>query len=107
MMRAPAQLAELDLSEAKQIVERAALGDSERKLLLSVIEMLVFVVGMLETKRVTIVRLRKMIFGASTEKNAVGACRGISQSGAPSSRAAVFGQRARCSSTRFPFLSRK
>ncbi|MBM4118932.1 IS66 family transposase [bacterium] len=68
MTRAPAQLAELDLSEAKKIVERAALGDSERKLLLSVIDVLVFVVGALETKRVTIVRLRRMIFGASTEK---------------------------------------
>jgi transposase len=68
MKQAPAELAELDLSEAKQIVGRAALRDSERKLLLAVIEMLAFVLGMLETKRVTIARLRKMLFGARTEK---------------------------------------
>ncbi len=47
------------------------------------------------------------VFGASTEKKAVGACPRISQSGAASSRAAVLGQRARCSSTRSPFLNRK
>src|SRR5438445_146676 len=47
------------------------------------------------------------VFGASTEKKAVGACPGMAQSGAASSRAAVLGQRARWSSTRLPFLSRK
>ena len=35
------------------------------------------------------------VFGASTEKNAVGACAGILQSGAASSSAAILGQRAR------------
>jgi transposase len=67
-MTEPAKLGELDLSEAKRIVERAALTDSDRKLLLAVIEMLVFVASVLETKRVTIARLRKLIFGAGTEK---------------------------------------
>jgi transposase len=67
-MQAPAQLSDLDLSEAKQIVERVALTDSERKVLLGVIEMLVLVVSTLEMKSVTIARLKKMIFGARTEK---------------------------------------
>jgi transposase len=59
---------DLDLSEAKRIVEGATLSDAERKILLAVIEMLVFVLQLVETKSVTIARLRKMLFGASTEK---------------------------------------
>jgi transposase len=68
MKQPSARLAELDLSEAKRIVERAALSGSERDVLLGVIEMLVLVLRMLEMKRVTLARLRKMIFGARTEK---------------------------------------
>jgi hypothetical protein len=68
MKEAPAKLDERDLSAAKEIVERAALRESERALLLTVIAMLGIVMRVLEAKSVTIARLRKIIFGASTEK---------------------------------------
>ncbi len=68
MKHESADVVALDLSEAKQIIERAALSDAQRMLLLCVIETLVRVLDMLEMKSITIARLRKMIFGAKTEK---------------------------------------
>jgi len=58
----------LDLSQARHIVEQAALSDSDRDVLLGMIETLESVARTLEAKKVTIARLRKMLFGASTEK---------------------------------------
>lgn len=59
---------EIDLDHLKQIIERAALSDSDRKDLDSAIETLAYLTVELDNKRTTLKRLRGMLFGARTEK---------------------------------------
>lgn len=59
---------EIDLDHLKQIIERAALSDSDRKDLDAAIETLAYLTVELDNKRTTLKRLRGMLFGARTEK---------------------------------------
>lgn len=61
---------EIGLDELKAIIERTATGpldEQDRQLLLSVSETLCYVTDQLEKKSISIARLRKLLFGASTE----------------------------------------
>jgi len=61
---------EIGLDQLKAIIERAATGpldEQDRQLLLSVSETLCYVTDQLEKKSISIGRLRKLLFGASTE----------------------------------------
>jgi transposase len=60
---------ELDIGHLEQIVERAALSDADRADLSAAIDTLAFVTRELENRRASVARLRKMLFGASTEKS--------------------------------------
>jgi transposase len=59
---------ELDRAELETIIERSALDDSDKVKLNAAIETLAFLTRELQNKKTSIVRLRKLIFGASTEK---------------------------------------
>ena len=62
---------ELDVKELDEILERARttpLSEEEHRKLKAAMETLVFVTGELEKKGTSIKRLRKLLFGASTEK---------------------------------------
>lgn len=64
------QADEVNIGELKAIIERAAtgpLGEQDRQLLLSVSETLCYVTDQLDKKSISIARLRKLLFGASTE----------------------------------------
>ncbi|HEY3352042.1 MAG TPA: IS66 family transposase [Polyangia bacterium] len=67
---APAQRRELRLDELTGIVERAkaALSDADHATLKAAVETLAFLTQELEAKGTTVERLRKWLFGASTEK---------------------------------------
>jgi len=67
-MRRKSERLELDMKELDQIVERAALDESDRKKLKAALETLAYVTQQLENKQTSIRRLRKLLFGASTEK---------------------------------------
>lgn len=76
---------ELGLPELKAIIERAASGPlsaEEREKLVGAVDTLAYLTQELDRKGVSIRRLRKMIFGASTEKTSqvVGATAGAEQS---------------------------
>jgi hypothetical protein len=61
---------EINITELEAIIERAGQGpldEQERELLLSVSQTLRFVTEQLENKSISINRLRKLLFGASTE----------------------------------------
>jgi transposase len=61
---------EIGLDQLKAIIERTATGpldEQDRQLLLSVSETLCYVTDQLERKSISIARLRKLLFGASTE----------------------------------------
>jgi transposase len=68
MSRARHEHLELDMKELEKIIERAELDESDRKKLKAAIETLAYVTDQLEHKQVSIRRLRKLLFGASTEK---------------------------------------
>jgi len=62
---------EVSIDQLKAIIERSGrepLNQQDRQLLLSVSETLGFLTGQLEKKSISIGRLRKLLFGASTEK---------------------------------------
>jgi hypothetical protein len=59
---------ELDIGHLKQIVERAVLIESDRKELRAAIDTRAYLTRELENRRASIGRLRKMLFGVSTEK---------------------------------------
>lgn len=58
----------LDLGELTAIIERAQLGADEREKLVGAVETLALLTRELEAKGASIDRLRKLLFGASTEK---------------------------------------
>jgi transposase len=63
----PVERIELDMSELLKIVDRAGLPKEDLEKLRAALETLQFMTQELEKKRVSIARLRKMLFGASTE----------------------------------------
>jgi transposase len=67
-MRRGKERLELDMKELEKIIERAALDESDRKKLKAAIETLAYVTDQLEHKQTSINRLRKLLFGSSTEK---------------------------------------
>lgn len=60
---------ELDVGQLQSIVERAALGEADRALLHAAIDTLAQLTLELEKRRVSLDRLRKMLFGVKTEKS--------------------------------------
>jgi hypothetical protein len=68
MKRTSTKRIELDIAELEQIVERAQLSDGDRAKLRAVFETLASMTLELQNKGTSIGRLRKLIFGASTEK---------------------------------------
>jgi transposase len=69
--RSPAGVRDVELSELKAILQRAKtgpLGDAELGKLEAAVDTLAFLTHELEAKGASIQRLRKMIFGATTEK---------------------------------------
>jgi transposase len=61
---------DLDLGELTAIVERAGLSAEERDKLKGALDTLAFLTGEISSKGASILRLRRMLFGASTEKTA-------------------------------------
>ena len=59
---------DLDLGELTAILDRASLSSEERDKLKAALDTLAFLTGEIGTKGMTIERLRRMVFGASTEK---------------------------------------
>ncbi len=59
---------DLDLGELTAIIERAQLGADEREKLVGAVQTLALLTRELEAKGASIDRLRKLLFGASTEK---------------------------------------
>ena len=65
------QRTEVSLSELEAIIKRAQkqpLSEQESQMLLSVSQTLLYLTEELDKKRVSIARLKKLLFGASTEK---------------------------------------
>jgi hypothetical protein len=67
MPRLPERL-ELDLDELRQIISHEPLTSTDREKLIAAVETLGFLTQALENKNVSLARMRKMLFGASTEK---------------------------------------
>lgn len=67
MPRLPERL-ELDLDELRQIISHEPLTATDRKKLIAAVETLGFLTQALENKNISLARMRKMLFGASTEK---------------------------------------
>ena len=67
MTRVPERI-ELDLDELRQIVSHDILTSADREKLMAAVETLGFLTQALENKNVSLGRMRKMLFGASTEK---------------------------------------
>ena len=59
---------ELDLDELRQIVSQDTLTSSDREKLMAALETLGFLTQALEKRNVSLARMRKLLFGASTEK---------------------------------------
>ena len=59
---------DLDLSELTAILDRSGLSAEERDKLKGALDTLAFLTGDIGTKGASILRLRRMLFGASTEK---------------------------------------
>ena len=57
-----------DIHALKSIIERASLNDPDRELLSNAVETLSFLTHEIEKKGATIARLRKMLFGPTSEK---------------------------------------
>jgi transposase len=67
MNRLPERI-ELDLEELRQIVSHEPLTSTDREKLTAAVETLGFLTQALENKNISLARMRKMLFGASTEK---------------------------------------
>jgi len=67
-MRGLPERIELDLDELRQIVLHEPLTATDREKLMVAVETLGFLTQALENKNVSLARMRKMLFGASTEK---------------------------------------
>lgn len=59
---------ELDIGELKKILDSATLGEEEHAKLTAALETLLFITQELEKKRVSLSRLKKMLFGDTSEK---------------------------------------
>ena len=96
--KAPFQRRELRLDELKGIVERvkAALSEDEHATLMAALDTLAFLTQELAAKGASLVRLRQLLFGASTEKTSqvfgetpAGAGQGASAAGSAAAGAAA------------------
>ena len=67
MARLPERL-DLDLDELRQIVSQDTMTASDREKLMAALETLGFLTQALENKNISLARMRKLLFGASTEK---------------------------------------
>jgi transposase len=65
------QRVELDLDELKRIVTQDTLSAADREKLLCAVETLAFLTQALENRNISLARMRKMLFGASTEKTSL------------------------------------
>jgi transposase len=61
---------DIDLEELRAILDRAGLGDEEREKLNAALDTLAFLTSEIGAKGMTIERLRRLVFGAPTEKTA-------------------------------------
>lgn len=90
--RAPVGVSQIELSELKAILARAMtgpLGDSEVDKLRGAVDTLAFLTRELEAKGASIQRLRRMLFGPSTEKTSqVVSSKGDASGGTPPANAA-------------------
>jgi transposase len=68
MKRVPAALLEVDLDDLLSIIEKPTLSEQDRTTLRAVAEAYALLTRELEAKRTSITRLRKILFGAGTEK---------------------------------------
>ena len=68
MGRGKIQRLEVTMDELEAIVERAQLSDDDREKLQAALETLALLTNELETKGASIRRLRKLLFGSSSEK---------------------------------------
>jgi transposase len=68
MSRGKIQRLEVTMDELEAIVERAQLSDDDREKLQAALETLALLTNELETKGASIRRLRKLLFGSSSEK---------------------------------------
>jgi len=72
MMSKQPTIIELDMDELKDLLERAeaALDEKDYETIKAVVESYAYIANLVGEKDITIARLRKMLFGASTEKKA-------------------------------------
>ncbi|MFQ5464077.1 MAG: IS66 family transposase, partial [Phycisphaerae bacterium] len=70
MMSKEPTIIELDMDELKDLLERAeaALDEKDYETIKAVVESYAYIADLVGDKNITIARLRKMLFGASTEK---------------------------------------
>ena len=70
MMSKQPTIIELDMDELKDLLERAeaALDEKDYETIKAVVESYAYIANLVGEKNITIARLRKMLFGASTEK---------------------------------------
>ena len=69
MIAAESKRIELDVRALRSIVDTAPLSDADRAVLKAAIDTLALLTRELENRRASVARLRKMIFGAKTEKS--------------------------------------
>ena len=60
---------DLDIGQLESIVERASLSEQDRATLIAAVGTLAFLTRELQNRRASVARLRKMLFGARTEKS--------------------------------------
>jgi len=72
MMSKQPTIIELDMDELKDLLQRAeaALDEKDYETIKAVVESYAYIADLVGDKNITIARLRKMLFGASTEKTA-------------------------------------
>jgi len=72
MSKQPTTIIELDMDELKDLLGRAeaALDEEDYETIKAVVESYAYIADLVGTKDITIARLQKMLFGASTEKTA-------------------------------------
>ena len=87
-MKAPKRI-EIDSADLHQILERSTMTDDDRATMQAAVDTLAYMTQELERSRVSVGRMKRVVFGARTEKtrNVVGASSDESQS--PSSAAAA------------------
>lgn len=66
--KSPVQQLDIDLDELRRRVSEAPLSDEDKKLFVAMVDTIAQLVQELEAKRVSVARLRRLVFGARTEK---------------------------------------